>query len=86
MVAKIDPATGRIVALFPDGAAAAVSLAMGKGAVTTAIAKNDGVLAGSVWRYWGDCTAEEQASYEGDVADVSTAGSAKRVRQLDPET
>ena len=85
-VAKIDPATGTIVALFPDGAAAAVSLAMGKGAVTTAIAKNDGVLTGFVWKYWGDCTTEEQTSYEGDATNVSTAGSAKRVRQLDPET
>ena len=85
-VAKIDPATGRIIVMFPDGVAAAISLAMCKSAVTTAIAKNDGHLEGFVWKFWSTCSAEEQASYEGDVADIAIVTSAKRVRQLDPET
>ena len=85
-VAKIDPATGKIVRVFPDGVAAAISLAMGKTAVTTAIAKNNGHLEGFVWKFWSTCSAEEQASYEGDIADVAIVTSAKRVRQLDPNT
>ena len=85
-VAKIDPATGKIVRVFPDGVAAAINLAMGKTAVTTAIAKNDGHLEGFVWKFWSTCSAEEQASYEGDIADVAIVTSAKRVRQLDPNT